>query len=114
MPFANLTVTILKGQWLSSSIDCRSAAPVFIHTPTKWTTAPLGYQISPDDIMYSDLFDREGNEILARIFPGTVIRINPEWTTMAVGYIKLRSGPRNNPIAQDETRTFHVIVDTGV
>ena len=115
MPRTQVTATIPAGQSLSNTIDIRSGAPVLIYLPTAWTSARLTYCLSYDGTTFRDLYDRYAKEIAVNIRPGTVVRPNPEWTEAALGgYLKLRSGSADMPIAQAADRVFTITIDTGV
>ena len=54
-----LTVTsleILRHQSVSNALDCRAGKIVRIGMPNDWTAAPLTFQVSPDGVIYLDLY----------------------------------------------------------
>ena len=50
-----------------------------------------------------------GQEVLCTVFEGTAI-IGMELVT---GFLKIRSGTRDRPVAQEASRAFAVAIDTG-
>jgi hypothetical protein len=78
--------------------------------PAEWTQAHLSFQVSPDGVTFNDLFDRNGAEIILNILEGTAVPIEPAWAP--VTYLKLRSGSRDAPIAQEADRTISITIDT--
>lgn len=115
MPLNTITATIPAGQSLSNAIDCRSGAPILLFLPMELTPAPrLTFAISHDGVVYHDYFDRTAKEIAINIAPGTVLKMDSEWTASALGgYLRLRLGSRENPMAQAQDRVFLVTIDTG-
>jgi hypothetical protein len=103
------TVTIPAGESLSNAIDCTGTTPTLIFMPSEWTGANLSFQISPDNVMFSDLFDN-GREVTIPVVVGTSVRI-PTTAAQFAAWIRFRSGSRNYPIAQELDRIFSVVVD---
>ncbi len=108
--FMTKTAVISAGQALSAVIDCSSGAPVFLHMPKDWTPSRLTFQVSPDGTNFNDLFDNSAQEISFNVHPGTSVRLDKMWEP--VTYLKIRSGGRDAPRAQDDDRTITVTVDT--
>src|SRR5215475_8895648 len=106
MPKATATVTIAAGTAVSTSADLSSGAILTtLISPDDWTPANLSFLISADNITFSDLFDALGQEVLKSMGPGRAILVDPSLTQSAF-YIKLRSGPRANPVMQAADRVF--------
>lgn len=101
--------TIPAGEALSEGIDCSAGQLVRITMPkSSWSRAPLTFQISTDGALYNDLFGLDGYEVtLASVEPGAAV-IVPHGIGIAVGWLKLRSGTRDNPVPQPEDREFAV------
>jgi hypothetical protein len=115
MPRTTVTAIIPAGQSLSDVIDCRNGAPILIYMPAEFTSARLSYLMSYDNNTYCDLFDRNAKEIAHNVQPGTVLKMGSDWTDSALGgYLKLRSGSRDHPILQEQTRQFMLVIDTSV
>ena len=113
MPRVFVTGTILAGQSLSGPLDCRSGAPLLLFIPAQWTSARISYQLSQDGVTYYDLYDRSAKEIAVNVRAGTVVRLNPEWTEVALGcWLKIRSGSSDGPTIQTANRTFTLLVET--
>jgi len=115
MPRVFVSGTILAGQSLSAPLDCRNGAPLLLFIPLQWTSARISYQLSPDGVTFSDLYDRNAREIAVNVRAGSVVRLNPEWTETALGcWLKIRSGSSELGTVQTANRTFTLLIDTGV
>ena len=117
MPPQRLTVTatISAGQSLSDAIDCRSGAPVLVYMPANLMPARLSFLVSYDGETYNDLSDQDAKRLSLYIQGGTVLKVPSEWTQSTLGgYLKLRLGSRQSPIAQDQDLKFTISIDTGV
>lgn len=100
--------TIQRGESLSDGIDCSAGQLVRITMPAEWTTARITFQFSTDGMFYNDMFGIDGYEVgMPVVVPGSGVII-PENVGRAIAWLKIRSGMRGSPIAQDETRTFAV------
>ena len=108
MPLTILPVFIQAGQSLSDPVDCSAGPIVKITQPGQWNgAAPLGFQTSSDGLMFNDMFLPDGHELLYTVIAGTGIFV-PRLTT---GFVKFRSGPREQPVVQNELREFAVALD---
>ena len=109
MPLQILNGPIIDaGESLSSGIDCSAGAIVKITMPGNWVgAAPLTFQTSSDGVMYNDMFMPDGHELTYTVVAGTGIFV-PRLTT---GFVKFRSGTREQPVAQPELREFAVAID---
>jgi hypothetical protein len=101
-----VTFVIPAGQVLSAGVDCSEGYLGRIQMPLQWTSANLSFQISHDGVQYYDLLDNNGMEALMAVIPGTARMIREEPWSSGIGWWKLRSGPRANPIVQQADRTF--------
>jgi hypothetical protein len=109
--YVTKAATIAAGAALSDVIDCSTGAPVFLHMPSDWTPARLTFQVSYDGTNFNDLFDSEAREISFNAVPGTSVRMDSmQW--LPVTWLKVRSGPRDNPRAQESARAVNVTIDT--
>ncbi len=104
------TVVINAGESLSEAVDCSQGTPTFIYVPDNWTSARLSFQVSPEGTDFYDLFDVEAHEITVNVVAGTAVRIDPKWTT--VTYLKIRSGVRSAPKAQENDCSIVIAIDT--
>jgi len=104
---------IAAGQSLSDVLNCSEAPPVRISMPAQWTPANLSFQMSNDGVVFEDLFDAVGKEIMVNVMPGTVARLSGNWVT-APAYLRFRSGTRDRPVVQAADRVFGVTLqETG-
>jgi hypothetical protein len=102
--------TIPAGQSLSAGVDCTGGTALNrIQMPAEWNAANISFQISVDNNVYVDVFDDSGHELLFPVVPGTArILTAPLHVRDLIGWLKIRSGPRDNPIVQQANRIFTV------
>ena len=100
-------VTIQAGTSLSNIADCSSLGgiPVRVLMPVEWTPAHLTFQVSPDGTYFYDLFDEAGGEVTMTVVPGAAVSIQ---SPTFIGYVKIRSGRRDDPINQAADRTIGI------
>jgi hypothetical protein len=108
--FVNETATIAAGQSISSVVECDTGAPVFVFMPNEWTSAMISFQVSPDGVVFRDLFDNSGRELVFNIPAGGCVGVPAVWD--AVLFLKVRSGSRDNPVQQESARAITITVDT--
>ena len=104
---------------MSDAVDAGANHVVGLIMPDAWTTAHVSVLVSTDGASYSDLFsfdDLSGStsptEFKFNVIPGAIVAVDPNRMLMG-RYIKLRSGTRDAPVPQAETRMFTLItVDT--
>ena len=100
--------TIAAGQSLSDAVDCTGGQLCRITMPPGWTRAPLTFQFSTDGVFFNDMFGLDGFEVtIQTIAPGSGV-ILPSDIGRAIGFLKVRSGTRGNPIPQETARAFAV------
>ena len=107
------TATIQAGASLSNVLDLGSGTAIFLHMPIEWTPALLSFQLSPDGTNFTNAVDMNAREIAYNVLPGTTVRLGAEWSSSAMGYMKLRSGTKDFPVAQEQTRTITISGITG-
>jgi hypothetical protein len=99
---------------LSTAVDAGSDLVVGLVMPDVWTAARVSVQVSVEGVEFRDLFYFErgestsAKELVFNVTPGVAVAINPNTLLMA-RYIKLRSGTRDEPIAQKDTCAFTVL-----
>jgi hypothetical protein len=103
------TVTIRAGQSLSDAANLVTGAVAMLYAPPDWSPANVSFQVSADGNSFSDLFDTDGVEIVKAIRVGSAVVVDQS-LTQAVNYLKIRSGPRNNPVAQEADRVITLMV----
>jgi len=101
---------IQAGESLSDPLDCTAGQLVRLTMPGDWNYALLSFQASSDGILYNDLFDLDGREIIGHVIPGTGVLLAANFT-LALAHIKFRSGTRDNPVKQTVLREFAVALD---
>jgi len=101
---------IAPGESLSDALDCSAGRIIKITMPGDWTFAPITFQTSSDGVGFNDIMKPDGREVMCTVFEGTAI-IGMELIT---GFLKIRSGTRDAPVAQEAIRTFAIAIDTGL
>ena len=104
----SLTATIARSSSLSTIVDVGGNYVVGIIMPDIWTEARVSVQVSPDGVIFHDLFDFNFGELIFSATNGVAIAVDHRRLLMA-RYIKLRSGTRGAPINQGATCAFTVI-----
>jgi len=109
MPLQILNGPIIQaGEAVSDAIDCSAGPIVKLTMPGAWNgAAPLSFLTSSDGVMFNDMFMPDGRELIYTVTAGTGIFV-PRLTT---GFLKLRSGTREQPKPQNELREFAVAID---
>jgi hypothetical protein len=102
--------TIAQGESLSEGIDCSGGNIVRITVPQEYTRANMTFQVSSDGNGYNDLYDAQGNEVTIVAKPDSGIVIQEQWGRV-VGFIKLRSGTRANPVEQQTDCKFAIAIE---
>ena len=114
-----LQLQIPSGQALSNPLEISvNLGAVRIVMPDAWTSASLSFQISGDGgVTYQDLFHAvqtaQGSwttyEVtLSPIVPNTSLLLPSVGAN--VGWLKLRSGTRSQPVNQAADRTFTLVL----
>lgn len=103
---------IQAGESLSDGLDCTGGSIVRITMPAQWTPANLTFQISSDGTGYNDLVDRNGDDIMVVVVPGSALVVAQYGDFLkAVAFLKVRSGTRENPVPQAERRQFAIAIE---
>jgi hypothetical protein len=109
MAKAAIPVTIRAGQSLSDAANIGANSLALIMAPMNFVDANLSFQVSADGVTFYDLIDQSGNEVQRAIDRGTAIPILTT-LTMAITWLKIRSGPIADPVPQSEDVTLTLIV----
>ena len=108
MPLQILNGPIIDaGESLSAGIDCSAGPIVKVTMPGNFVGDTITFQTSSDGIMYNDIFQPDGTELMFRVIAGTGII----GMRLSTGFIKFRSGTRERPVVQPELREFAVALD---
>jgi hypothetical protein len=99
--------TIDAGESLSDGVDCSEGPLVKVTMPPEWDNANITFQTSTDGVFYNDMFDTSGHELSFQVRAGTAIYVD----RMRFGWVKFRSGTRDNPVPQSGQRAFAVAID---
>jgi len=106
---------IRAGESLSEAVDLSGGSLVRITMPGHWGGGNLTFAVSTDGTLFNDLFDARGDEITMVVTIGAAVPVIDAggWTQM-LGFLKFRSGSRENPVVQEIDREFAVTVKTAV
>lgn len=104
-----VTATIAAGSSLSDAADLSAGTMYYLIAPDDWDAADLSFQVSEDNVTFYDLFDNKGYEVTRLVVTGAAVNTDPTWTQAAM-WLKLRSGPRVSPVAQDADRVFKLVL----
>ena len=98
---------IAAGESLSSGLDCSEGPIVKITMPIGWVGDTITFQTSSDGTGYNDVFMPDGSEFKMKVIAGTGI-LGMRLTT---GFVKIRSGTREQPVVQPDGRLFAIAID---
>lgn len=102
-------VVLTAGETVSAPLSVASGTAEYLVMPDDWTPAYLSFQISFDAVVWYDLFDDLNKEkMIDNPTPGTAVDLSEVQFRNA--QFRIRSGLRNNPIAQEADRTFVVAI----
>jgi hypothetical protein len=118
MALTAMPLTISAGQALSNPLEVGvNLGAVRIAMPSGWTGAAITFQISLDGVTYLDLHHaaqtHEGmwtsyEAGLASVIPNSIVLL-PPGAGDHIGWLKLRSGTRPRPVAQEADRMFQIV-----
>jgi hypothetical protein len=122
MALITLQLTIPAGQSLSPPLEMPTHSRIMrIIAPDAWDpAAPITFAISPDNIVFRDLYRVNqapdgrwiGYEVeLTAVFPGTILLL-PADAGSELGWMKIRSGTRMKPVNQVADRVFGMVMDS--
>jgi len=108
MPLQILNGPIINaGESLSAGIDCSAGPIVKITMPGNFVGDTITFQTSSDGIMFNDIFQPDGTELMFRVIAGTGII----GMRLSTGFVKFRSGTRERPVIQPALREFAVALE---
>jgi hypothetical protein len=118
MAISTYPLKLSAGQSLSAPLSIPANSRIVrIGIPVDWTSAPISFQMSLDGNIFSDLFHvaqtPAGGWVtyeasITSAPPGSIVLLPPD-VGINVEWIKLRSGTRQAPVAQDGDRTFAIV-----
>jgi hypothetical protein len=119
MALTVLSLEIPPSEALSNALDCRAGRIVRLGMPSQWTPAALTFQVSPDGQTYLDMYHTQVTTgafvpyevVVPTVVPGTMLSLPPD-SGASAGWIKVRSGTRDTPVAQQGRRTFLVVFES--
>jgi hypothetical protein len=104
------TIQRLDPLSLSDAIDCTAGTLINIMSPPAWTAANLTFQVSLDNITFSNVW-RSGKELIVSCGAGRGILVRPDFYLRGM-FVKFRSGTSASPVQQTAVRTFAVSIET--
>jgi hypothetical protein len=121
MALTVLTLEIVPHQALSNALDCRAGKIVRIGMPNDWTAAPLTFQVSPDGVIYLDLYHAQVTTgafvpfevVIPTVIPNSILYLPPD-TGFSVGWLKVRSGTSTHPVNQQGHRKFTFVFESNI
>ena len=105
-----ITTKIAAGESLSGQIDLTQGRLVSIIIDD-WDPAQMTFEVSPDNHIYSSLYDEDGNEVTIPVGGGNAYFIKRPWVDY-VSWLRLRSGSRNEPEPQSVDVTITLVLET--
>ncbi len=126
MAMTTLLLDLPAGSALSNPLQIPPNLKIArIGMPSGWTTAPLTFQISapadtqvvPDDADWLDLHHAQQSvtgewvpyvAIIPQVIPNTSLLLPPD-AGANIGWLKIRSGTRSQPVNQEADRTFAIV-----
>jgi hypothetical protein len=113
MPTTAKTATILAGESLSDAVDISGAINVYVGTPTVWSAANVTFQCSLDaGVTWYDMFGDNENEVMLPMGGTLGGMFVIDTHVPKFGQVRLRSGPRRNPVLQKQDAVFMLYVIT--
>ncbi len=98
---------------LSTDLDCTGGDVIGIIMPESWDdSSHISFQVSSGALgaTFHDLYTLDGREVeLPFVVPSSMV-IVPSHVAPAIGFLRIRSGTRLNPVVQTETREFKVVI----
>jgi hypothetical protein len=121
MAFLSMAVTIKAGESLSEPLEISSGLRAArVAMPDAWDQAPLTFSTSSDGTNWSDPFRAvethsglsESYEVGFRtVAPGSSVLL-PADAGANMGWLRLRSGTRTQPVKQSADREFVVLFES--
>jgi len=98
-------ITIPKDGSLSNAVDITSGTIIRMHVPPEWSSAPLSFLISPDNVLpYANLCNSDGSERILNVQPNSMIL----GAVIPGGWVKFRSGTSQKAIPQKTACQFRL------
>ena len=120
MAMIALPLTIANGQSLSNALQISHGLRIVrIGMPADWDAAPLTFQISSDNNTWWDLYhvvqSVEGPWVsyevsVPSVVPNSIVLLPPDMGA-SLGWLKIRSGTKSQPVNQTADRTFALMFD---
>ena len=114
---------IQAGQSLSDALDTSAGEIIRLRMPPAWDGANLSFQVSSDNVTWSDAYSIGGREALIPVVAGSTVVVAladgspppsqlaepPDWR--GASWIRVRSGSRAYPVVQTARREFAITLD---
>ncbi len=89
--------TIAAGASLSGAVYLGHGVLVGIQMPTAWDAATLSFQASVDGVIFQDVYDFQGAEVVVQAAASRFVTIDE---FQGAPWIKIRSGTTGSPVNQ--------------
>lgn len=103
-----ISATIAISASLSGAVYLGSGTLSKIIMPAAWTAANLTFQVSDDNVTYSNLYDASGTEYVVTAAASRAI-IVPVSEFQGFRYLKVRSGTAGVAVNQAAARTLSLV-----
>ena len=111
---AAVTINVINGPiipkdgTLSNAVDCKTWTIIRIFIPPEWSSAPLTFLLSPDDVLpYATVCLANGKERVITAQPNSIIL----GSILPGGFIKFRSGTNAKQIPQRNACQFRIALE---
>jgi hypothetical protein len=100
--------TIANGASLSAAVFLGAGAPLAVQMPAAFTGTQLTFQTSHDGVVYQNMYDDAGSEVIVTVAAGTNCAL-PASIMTAWRYVRVRSGTAASPTVEGGARTLYLI-----
>ena len=111
-----MAISIIAGpvinanQSLSNAVNVTSGGIFRLIMPPAWDKADITLQLSYDGVGFYNAYDKSGNEIVVPCIAGSIVALDDY--SKYVHSLKIRSGTFRTPVAQTQSRSFTLVLDT--
>lgn len=106
---SSITATIGSGASVSGDIDLGLNRLGRIDMPAAWTAGDITFQVSNDNVVWNNLYDKDGVEYNVKTDASRSIIISVS-DTMSIRYLRVRSGTSTTPVSQAASRIITLVL----
>ena len=103
------TATIANAASVSGGVDMGTGRLAQIVMPAAWTAADITLQVSFDNVVWSNLYDKDAAEYTIKAAASRAVLV-PLSDMLSVRYIRIRSGTAASPVAQGASRALTLVM----